>query len=196
LAACTLKDPFTGVLFLRHAMVTSLNAPTRNREAYRAFPFLQYSTFIRCAHVVRACRCSHRENGLPMLDQSSDTVTGPRPEISDVFERLAADGKRWAAAELRLARLEADEMKVRSLRVAVAAGTSFAAAFCLLSALTQAGIFFLAPVVGNTGLAALVTAAVLAIVIAICVLVLRRAMAWEAESLLFRWFAQRPEGVP
>lgn len=130
-----------------------------------------------------------------MLDHTGDTVSGQRPDIKDVLERFAADGKRWASAELRLASLEAREMKARTLRAAVAAGIGFAAAFCLLSALTQAGIVFMTPVFGSAGWAALVTAGLLALVIAICAWFIRNALRFEGESLLFRWFVARPQGL-
>ncbi len=127
-----------------------------------------------------------------MRDHSGDTVTGQRPDIKEVLERLAVDGKHWASAELRLAALEAHDLRDRSLRAAIAAGIGFAAAFCFLSALTQAGIFFLTDLLGSAGWAALATAALLACIIVICAAFIRRQMRWEAESLFFRWFSARP----
>lgn len=131
-----------------------------------------------------------------MSDHSGDTVIGQRPDIKDVLDGFAASSKRWAAAELQLARLEAIEMKSRAVRIAVAAGVSFAAAFCVLSALTQAGIFFLTPVFGSAGIAALVAAAVLVALILACAALIRAAFRFEGESILFRWLSARPRGLP
>lgn len=131
-----------------------------------------------------------------MSDHSGDTVTGQRPDIKNVLEEFAASGKRWAAAELRLARLEAVEAKTRASKIVVVAGIGFAAAFCFLSALTQAGIFFLTPVLGNAGFAAVAAAAVLGLLILACALVIRSAVRFEGESMLFRWLSVRPQGLP
>ncbi|MFN4140852.1 phage holin family protein [Aestuariivirga sp.] len=126
-----------------------------------------------------------------MLKQREETREVDRADIGALLQRLAADGRNWAEAEVTLARTELGELKAQAIRAVAFAMLGFAAGFCFLVVLSQAGIAFLAPLVGNTGVAALIVSAVLLALVGACFMVLRSAIAWRTESIFFRWFARR-----
>lgn len=127
-----------------------------------------------------------------MLKHSDESHEGERPEIRALLERLSADGRDWAEAELTLAKLELGELKRQAIRAIAFALLGLAAAFCMLVAFSQAGIALLAPYVDGTGVAALIVGLVLLLFVAISFLVMRRSFTWRTESMLFRWFGRRP----
>lgn len=124
-----------------------------------------------------------------MLKTASEAETVTRPDIAELIQRLSDDSRRWAEAELRLARIELRDLRNNAVRAVAFAIVAFAAAFCALVVLSQAAVVFLAPVVGGYGWAAMVVAGVLLVIVAISVMVLRSSMSWKADSLFFRWFS-------
>lgn len=131
-----------------------------------------------------------------MLKHTDEMQEANRPEIRELIDRLSADGRGWAEAEIALARAELGELKGKALRAAVFALIGFAAAFSTLVVLSQAGIVFLAPYVDGPGVAALIAGAVLLVLTATCFLVIRNAISWRTDSIFFRWFGSRPPGGP
>lgn len=121
----------------------------------------------------------------------ADETREDRPEISRLLERLTAESRGWAEAELVLARLELQELKRQAISAAVYAVLGFAAVFAALAALTQAAIALLAPYVDGPGVAALIVAVVLVLLVVACALALRNALSWRTESIFFRWFGHR-----
>lgn len=129
-----------------------------------------------------------------MLKHSDESHEGERPEIRALLERLTADGREWADAELALARAELGELKRQAIKAIVFALLGFAAVFCTLVVLSQAGIAFLTPYVDGVGVAALIVGVVLLLFVLLSFLVMRRSFTWRTESILFRWFGRRPPG--
>lgn len=125
-----------------------------------------------------------------MLDHAADTDGRARPDLSDLIERLSRDGKRWAAAELAMARIEISGLKRQVARALGFAVLGFAAVLCALVALSQAGIAFLTPVFESAGVAALLVAASLMALAVVSYLGIRAALQWEAESIFFRCFTR------
>lgn len=128
-----------------------------------------------------------------MLMHADEHVDGGRPGISELLGRLGADGRDWAEAELAMARLELGELRSHAMRMVLFAAVAFAAVFCAMVALSQAGIAALTPYAGEA-LSALTVAGLLAIVVVLCVLALRQSFSWRTESIFFRWFGQRHMG--
>lgn len=126
-----------------------------------------------------------------MLKSAMDTDTAPRPEINQLIERLQSDGRRWAAAETELAKVELGELKGKAIRAAVFAIVAFASIFCALVVFSQAGIAFLTPYVDSAGVAALIVGGFLLLLVVISVFVMRSAFSWRTESIFFRWFTRR-----
>jgi hypothetical protein len=93
---------------------------------------------------------------------------------------------------MALAQSELGALKGKAVRVLVSAVIGFAAVFSALVALSQAGIAFLAPHVGGAGVAALIIGGLLLLVAAACGLTIRSAMSWRTDSVVFRWFGNRP----
>ena len=133
-------------------------------------------------------------NGPQMLKHADEMQESTRPEIRQLLERLSADGRGWAEAELALARAELGELKGQAIRAAVFAVIGVAAVFCALAAFSQAGIAFLTPHVDSPGLAALIVGAVLLLLVAVSVMLIRNAMSWRTESIFFRWFGGGSSG--
>lgn len=127
-----------------------------------------------------------------MLKHSDEAQQGERPEIRALFERLSADGRSWAEAELELAKVEIGELKRQAVKALVLAVLALAAVFCSLVVLCQAGIALLTPHVGSAGLAALILGGVLMMAIVLLLLGMRRALSWRTESIFFRWFGHSP----
>ncbi|WP_421696062.1 phage holin family protein [Aestuariivirga sp.] len=123
-----------------------------------------------------------------MLNQADAPHDSGRPGISELFERLGADGRDWAEAELALARAELGELKSQAMRAAVFASIAFAATFCAMVALTQAGIAVLTPLLGSEALAALIVGIVLVLLVIASAFSLMRCFSWRTESIFFRWF--------
>ena len=129
-----------------------------------------------------------------MLKHSDETQEGTRPDIRHLLERLSADGRGWAEAELALARAEIGELKGQAIKAVTFAILGLAAVFTALVVLSQAGIAFLMPYVDGPGVAALIVGLVLLVLVVICALVMRSAFSWRTESIFFRWFGHRPSG--
>lgn len=129
-----------------------------------------------------------------MLKHSDETQEGTRPDIRHLLERLSADGRGWAEAELALARAEMGELKGQAIKAVTFAILGMAAVFTALVVLSQAGIAFLTPYVDGPGVAALIVGLVLVVLVALCALAMRSAFAWRTESIFFRWFGRHPSG--
>lgn len=129
-----------------------------------------------------------------MLKHSDEIAEADRPEIRRLLERLSADGRGWAEAELAMARAELSELKGQAIKAVSFAILGFAAVFASLVALSQAGIAFLTPYVDGPGVAALIVGGVLLLLVIISFLVMRGAFSWRTESVFFRWFGRRPAG--
>ena len=129
-----------------------------------------------------------------MLKHSDETQEGTRPDIRHLLERLSADGRGWAEAELALARAEIGELKGQAIKAVTFAILGLAAVFTALVVLSQAGIAFLMPYVDGPGVAALIVGLVLLVLVVICALVMRSAFSWRTESIFFRWFGHRSSG--
>ena len=127
-----------------------------------------------------------------MLDPRTATEEGHRPDVMRLLDRLSNDGRRWADAEVTLARAEIGEFKAQAIRAAAFAILGFAAMFCALLALTLAAIAFLSPYVGGEGFGALIVMIFLVLLVILSFQLMRKAMSWRAESIFFRWFAARP----
>ena len=84
-------------------------------------------------------------------------------------------------------------MKGQAVKVVAFSVLAFAATFCALVALTQAGIAFLTPYVDNAGVAGLIVFAFLLAVAAVSIAIIRSAFSWKTESIFFRWFTSRPD---
>lgn len=128
-----------------------------------------------------------------MLKHASESGMTERPEISQLIQRLSADGRRWAEAEVNLAKAELGLLKGQAVKVAAFSILAFAATFCALVALTQAGIAFLTPYVDNAGVAGIIVFALLLAIAAVSVLIIRSAFSWKTESIFFRWFTSRTD---
>lgn len=126
-----------------------------------------------------------------MLKHSDETQGSERPEIRALLERLSAEGRGWAEAELALAKVEIGELKRQVIKALVFAILGLAAVFCALVVLCQAAIAFVTPYVDGTGVAALIIAGVLVLLVIAVLLALRSAFAWRTESIFFRWFGRR-----
>lgn len=129
-----------------------------------------------------------------MLKHADEMRESDRPEIRQLLERLSADGYGWAEAELALARTELSALKGQLIRAVTFAILGFAAVFCALVVLSQAGILFLTPYVDGPGVAALIVGAVLLVLVAVFFLVMKTAFSWRTESIFFRWLGRRPPG--
>ena len=128
-----------------------------------------------------------------MLKNATDRETATRPEINQLIDRLQSDGRRWATAETELAKVELGELKGKAIRAVVFAIVAFAASFCALVVLSQAGIAFLTPYVDSVGAAALIVGGVLVLLVIISLLIMRSAFSWHAESIFFRWLGRRSD---
>ena len=124
-----------------------------------------------------------------MLKHAPEPGTVDRPDISELIQRLSADGKRWAEAEANLAKAELGVLKGQAFKIVAFSILAFAAIFCALVALTLAGIAFLTPYVDHAGVASLIVTGLLLVIIAISVFVIRGALSWKTESIFFRWFS-------
>ncbi len=129
-----------------------------------------------------------------MLNHADEMQEANRPEIRQLLERLSAEGRGWAEAELALARIELGELKGQAIRAAVFAAIGLASVFSALVVFSQAGIAFLTPHVDGEGVAALIVGVVLLLIVAICGLMVRRVFSWRTESVFFRWFGRRSQG--
>ena len=128
-----------------------------------------------------------------MLNASDDMQRGDRPDISRLIARLARDSRDWAEAEITLAQVELAELKTRALKAAGLAAMALAALIAAMLALTQATIALLGSYLPGAGIAALAVAIILALATAGCAFAARRALAWRAESIFFRWLGSRPQ---
>lgn len=126
-----------------------------------------------------------------MLKTASETDTVTRPDIAELIHRLSDDSRRWAEAELALARMELGELRDNAIRGVVFAVVALAAAFCALVVLSQAAVVLLAPYVGGYGLAALIVGGALLVIVAISAMMLRSSFSWKTDSIFFRWFSGR-----
>ncbi len=125
-----------------------------------------------------------------MLKGATGANPNPRIEISRLIEKLMADGRRWASAESEVAKLELVDLKNRVIRAAAWAMLALSSGLCALIALSQAGIALLTPVLGSTGLAALVVTGLLLAIAAIAIMAMRKTLSWQTESIFFRWFTR------
>lgn len=129
-----------------------------------------------------------------MLKHADERQEASRPEIRQLLDRLSADGRGWAEAEIALARAELGELKGQAITAVASAIVGFAAVLCALVVVSQAGIAFLTPHVDGQGVAALIVGAALLVLVAVSFLVTRSALSWRTESIFFRWFGRRPSG--
>ena len=129
-----------------------------------------------------------------MLKHSDQMTEADRPEIRRLLERLSADGRGWAEAEVAMARAELGELKGQAIKAVSFALIGFAAVFAALVALSQAGIAFITPYVDGPGVAALIVGGVLLLLVILSYFVMRSAFSWRTESVFFRWFGRRPAG--
>lgn len=129
-----------------------------------------------------------------MLKHTDEMQDADRPEIRDLIERLSAEGRSWAEAELSLARAELGELKGQAIRAVTFAIIGFAAVFSALVVFSQAAIAFLTPHVDGTGVAALIVGGVLLVLVVISFQVMRSALSWRTDSIFFRWFGKSPPG--
>lgn len=127
-----------------------------------------------------------------MLKHNEETHDGERPGVKALLERLSVDGRSWAEAELTLAKAELGELKRQVIKAIVFSLLGFAAAFCTLVVLSQAGIALLAPHVDGVGIAALIVGGVLLLLVIGSFLIIRSSLSWRTESIFFRWFSRRP----
>lgn len=134
------------------------------------------------------------ETRLAMLKQADEMQKPNRPEVRQLIDRLTTDGRGWAEAEVAMARAELGELKGQAIRAVSFGVLALAAVFCTLVVLSQAGIAFLEPYVDGQGVAALIVGGLLALLVVICILVMRSAFSWRTESIFFRWFGHRPSG--
>ncbi|MBC8035748.1 MAG: phage holin family protein [Rhizobiales bacterium] len=115
-----------------------------------------------------------------------------RPALRPLLRQLASDSVRWADAELDLARLEFHALLRRCIAAVVFAVAGFAALLTALIILAQTGVEAAAPNLGDVAAGVAVGVATL-LLAALCALGMRRMFRWEAESLVFRWFAPSPD---
>lgn len=121
------------------------------------------------------------------MQNPSDDISGERPLIGHLLERLTREGHAWAQAEVKLAQLELAELRSQALRAAGFAAIALGSMICMLLALTQAAITALSAYVPAPGLAGLIVATGLALLAVASGLAAWRAIAWRTESLFFRW---------
>jgi len=129
-----------------------------------------------------------------MLNSATSSPETSRPELAELFHRISGDGQQWAKAEVELAKVELGELKSQAIKAVVFAVVGFAATFCALVVLCQAGIAFLTPYVDSTGVAALLIGGGLLLLVVISFLVMRSAFSWKTESVFFRWLTGTPKG--
>lgn len=125
-----------------------------------------------------------------MLKGATGSSPNPRIEISQLAEKLLADGRRWASAETQVARLELADLKNRVIRAAAWAMLALVSSLCAMIALSQAGIALLATLLGSTGVASLAVSGLLLLVAGIAVIAIRKTLSWQTESIFFRWFTR------
>jgi uncharacterized membrane protein YqjE len=128
-----------------------------------------------------------------MLNSATGSPETPRPELTELFHRISDDGQQWAKAEVELAKVELGELKNQAIKAVIFAVVGFAATFCALVVLSQAGIAFLAPYVDSTGVAALIIGGVLLLLVVFSFVVMRNAFSWKTESVFFRWLTGTPK---
>ena len=116
-----------------------------------------------------------------------------RPAIRPLLRQFATDSVRWADAELDLARLELHALLRRYIAAVFFAVAGFAAFLTALIILAQAGVEAAAPNLGGNIAAGLTVGAASLLFAALCALAMRRMFRWEAESVVFRWFAPSPD---
>lgn len=117
-----------------------------------------------------------------------------RKSIVTLLMELANDIRQWAEAELSLARAELDDLRRRLILVAIFAGLAVVLCITALIVLVQAGVAALAVYLGSAAVAGLVVGVALLVLAGICIVVMRRNLAWNADSVLFRWLAQGRRG--
>lgn len=129
-----------------------------------------------------------------MLKPNDQMTEADRPEIRRLLQRLSAEVRGWAEAEVAMARAELGELKGQAIKVVSFAVIGFAAVFAALVALPQAGIAFIMPYVSGPGVAALIVGGVLLLLVILSFVVMRSAFSWRTESVFFRWFGRPPAG--
>lgn len=142
---------------------------------------------LRCIGMMHNLASRQCAGGEWRMQNSSDDTSGERPLIGHLFEHLARDGRAWAEAEVKLARLELAELKSQALKAAGLAAIGLGSLLCGLLALTQAAITALSAHVPAPGLAGLIVATGLALCALACGLAAWRTIAWRTESVFFRW---------
>lgn len=116
-----------------------------------------------------------------------------RPALRPLLRQFAGDSARWADAELGLARLEFQALLRRCIGAVIFAAAGFAALLTALIILAQTGVAAAASNLGSEMAAGLAVGAALSLLAALCAWGMRRMFRWEAESLIFRWFAPPPD---
>ncbi len=116
-----------------------------------------------------------------------------RPAIRPLLRSFADNSVRWADAELDLARLEFQTLLRRCIGAVIFAITGFAALLTALVILAQTGVEAAAANLGSNIAAGLAVGAATLVFAALCAWAMRRMFRWEAESLVFRWFAPSPD---
>ena len=110
-----------------------------------------------------------------------------RKSIVTLLIELTNDIRQWVTAELSLARIELDDLKKRLITVAICAGLAVALCLTALIVLVNAGVDALAIYLGSEALAGLIVGVVLLAIAGICIFVMKKNLAWKADSLLFGW---------
>ena len=126
-----------------------------------------------------------------MLKRAKQMDMAPRAEIGQLLQRAAADGVRWAEAELSLARAELGDLRRRCVIAAIFAVLAIATLLCALIILAQAGVAAAALYLGSEIGGGLAVAALLLVLTAVCSMIMSRMFNWSPESLLFRWMTNR-----
>lgn len=124
-----------------------------------------------------------------MPDTPEQQRDDTRKTIVTLLIELSNDIREWVTAELSLARIELDDLRGRLVTVAICAGLAVVLCLAALIVLVNAGVAALATYLGNEALAGLIVGVVLLALAGVCVFVMKKNLAWRAESLLFGWLA-------
>jgi len=128
---------------------------------------------------------------MPRVSAEQLQYPASKPAFPELFKELAGDGKRWADAELALAKAEAGVLLRGYAAGLVVALLSFAALISAVVILAQACVIALTPYVNNQILAGLTVGLILLGVVMLLALTARHLLARKTSptGLIFRWLA-------
>lgn len=112
-----------------------------------------------------------------------------RKSVVTLFLELAHHIREWAMAELTLARVELNVLRRRLVMVAILAVVAVVVLLTSLIILAQTGVSALALYFGSEIGAGLTVGVMLLLLAGICLVVMRRLLTWQADSVLFSWLA-------